>query len=367
MRCRPNSYVIGMITQSDRRVPVAIADLLGAIASKGALCLALSMACFVQSGCAPARTVRFDGADAAITVKHPALYPETLEYDSVKDRFLLGSFREGAIYEVDLTGKASLLVDDPRLCSVLGIAVDAARRRLWAVNSDLGASTKPSVSGPKKLAGVGIYDLSTGEPLQYVDLSQLAEGPHLANGIALAPDGTAYVSDSFSPVIYKVSPEGTASVFLRDDRFAGSAVNLNGLAVHPDGYLLVVKKSDGSLFKIPLARPSDMRRVSIPRNLTGGDGLTLAGGGKELVVIANRTPEYVSDAAISLHSEDGWATAQISAEHPLGDVYPTTAVVRQGALYVVHSKLNALIALPPEQKARLREEAVIRSIGRVGR
>ncbi|MEO8901496.1 MAG: hypothetical protein ABI488_07210 [Polyangiaceae bacterium] len=47
------------------------------------------------------------------------------------------------------------LVDDPRLCSVLGIAVDAERGQLWAVNADLGASTRPSAAGPKHLAAVG--------------------------------------------------------------------------------------------------------------------------------------------------------------------------------------------------------------------
>src|SRR5688572_28549228 len=105
------------------------------------------------------------------------------------------------------------------------------------------------MEGPRRLAGVGIYDLKTGKPLSYVDLGPLAEGPHLMNGIALDPSGNAYITDSFSPVIYKVTAEGSASIFLRDERFAGKAINLNGVVVHPDGYLLVIKKSDGALFK----------------------------------------------------------------------------------------------------------------------
>jgi hypothetical protein len=324
----------------------------------------LSVLCFSAVGCARGQTVTFDDTGAALTVRRPALYPETIEYNSKDDKFLLSSFRDGAIYEVGQDGRTSLLIDDPRLCSVLGIAVDVAHQRLWAVNSDLGASVKPSAAGPKRLAAVGVYDLSTGKPLNYVDLAPLVDGPHLMNGIALDAEGNAYITDSFSPVIYKVSAQGRASIFARDERFAGSAINLNGVVVHPDGYLLVVKKSDGTLFKVPLSRPSAVAKVAIDRDFVGGDGLTLVGK-NALVVIANRTPERSSNAAFSLASDDGWTTATVSAVHQLGDVYPTTAIVRSGTLYVVHSKLNELISLPQDRKALLREEATIRPIARV--
>jgi hypothetical protein len=315
-------------------------------------------------GCAHASAVVFGSKDSALTVRHPALYPETIEYESGKDRFLLGSFRDGGIYAVDQEGRTSRLVDDPRLCSVLGIAIDAPRNRVWAVNSDLGASLKPSAAGPKKLAGIGIYDLSSGKAIDYVDLAALSDGPHLLNGIALDPQGNAYVTDSFSPRIYKVSPEGRAGIFLEDARFAGAGVNLNGLAVHPDGYLLVVKKSEGVLFKVPLDRPAGVSKVAIDQTFIGGDGLTLVGK-RDMVIIANRTPEHSSDAAFSLASEDGWATAKVAARQPLGDVYPTTAVVRKGTLYLVHSRLGRLIAAAPGEKAKLQELAGIRPIGRI--
>jgi hypothetical protein len=82
-------------------------------------------------------------------------------------------------------------------------------------------------------------------------------------------------------------------------------------------------------------------------------------------VISNRTPSHTSNSAFSLSSQDAWSSAKLRAVQPLGDVYPTTAVLRDGTLYVVHSKLNELIAVPPEQKARLRQEPTIRAIARV--
>lgn len=313
-------------------------------------------------GCARAEVVTLERTGQPITVHRPALYPETIEYDSSRGKFLVSSFREGAIYAVDGDGGVSRVVDDPRLCSVLGIAVDVERGRLWAVSSDLGASVKPSAAGPKKLAAVGVYDLSTGKAIHYVDLAPLSPGAHLVNGIALDSDGNAYVTDSFSPTIYKVDPQGNASVFLRDEQFAGDGINLNGVVVHPDGYLLVVKKSDGSLFKVPLANPSRFSRVDVAERFVGGDGLTLVGK-KDLVVVANQVAGVASNAAFSLSSEDGWSTARLRAVQRLGDVYPTTGVLRDGKLYVIYSKLNELIQSSPEQRERLRVEATIQQIG----
>lgn len=326
--------------------------------------IALWFSSLALFGCGHAPAVRFEAAGESLTVRRPALYPETIEYNQKDDKFLLSSFREGAIYEVDRAGNAALLVNDERLCSVLGIAVDPERGRLWAVNADIGASIKPSSAGAKKLAGVGVYDLASGKSIHYVDLGPLVDGPHLMNGIAVDQAGNAYVTDSFSPVIYKIDTNGNPSVFLRDERFKGNGINLNGVVVHPEGYLLVVKKSDGTLFKVPLADPSHFTAVAIPEHFVGGDGLTLIGK-TGLVVIANRTPDAVSNAAYSLSSQDHWASAKLVATQGLGDEYPTTAVLRKDTLYVVHSKLNELIQLPPEQKAALQLQATIQPIARV--
>jgi hypothetical protein len=292
--------------------------------------------------CTRAGSVTFETSGKSLTIHRPALYPETIEYDRKRDKFLVSSFREGAVYEVDRQGQASIVVKDERLCSVLGIAVDADRGRLWAV----------------------IYDLSTGKALNYVDLAPLASGPHLLNGIALDSDGNAYVTDSFTPAIYKIDSHGTAAVFLSDAQFAGEGINLNGLVVHPDGYLLVIKKSDGVLFKVPLANPSRFTKVAVGDTFVGGDGLVLAGG-TSLVVIANQVPGRASNAAFALSSDDGWVTAKVRSVQQLGDVYPTTAVLRDGKLYVIQSKLNELIQSPAAQKDALRVEATIREIGQV--
>lgn len=309
-------------------------------------------------------SVTLEPPGPALVVHKPALYPETIEFDAARDQFLLGSFRAGAIYAVKRDGTATVVVDDPRLCSVLGIAVDPTRQRVWAVNSDLGASAKPSAAGPKHLAAVAAYDLATGRSLHYVDVAPLYEGPHLLNGVALDASGNAYVSDSFSPVLYRIDVEGHASVFLHSPQFTGDGINLNGLVVHPDGYLLVIKKSDGSIFKVPLTNPAAFSKVRSERSFVGGDGLTLATP-TNLLIVANQTPVFKSNSLFSLKSVDHWRSAQLVAQQALGDAYATTAVRRADELYVVSSRLNQLIQSPPEQQQQLQVEAQVRRVGKV--
>ena len=279
-----------------------------------------------------------------LRIASPALYPETLALSPQSNQFLVGSLREGAVYEVGLDGQVRKLVADPRLSSVLGIAVDARSGRLLATNSDLGAGIRRSARGPKKEAGVGVYDLASGRALQYVDLARLLpEAEHLINGITLDSQGNAYATDSLSPVIYKVEPAGKASVFLQSEEFRGPGINLNGIVFHPKGFLLVVKKSSGALYRIPLADPQRFAPVQLPTNFVGADGLQLVGD-EQLVLIANKTPAAAPQAAFVLASSDDWLSAKVVETQPLGDVYPTSCAVRDGKLYALSSHLDEWLA-----------------------
>ena len=56
------------------------------------------------------------------------------------------------------------------------------------------------------------FDLATGEPLGSIEIP----GSTILNGIAVAEDGTAYISNSRDPeLIYRVDPLGEVSVFRR--------------------------------------------------------------------------------------------------------------------------------------------------------
>jgi len=300
-----------------------------------------------------AQRVRLKRAAAPLSIAQPALYPETLEQNPLTQKFLVSSLREGAVYEVGLDGKAERFIQDERLTSVLGIAVDARSRRLWVTNSDLGAAIRSSARGPKQQAGVGIYDLASRRSLHYVDLGPvLPHGDHLLNGITVDARGNAYATDSLSPAIYRVDPEGRASLFLANDEFRGPGINLNGIVCHADGFLLVIKKSTGGLYRIPLADPQRFTRVQTSRDFIGGDGLSLVGR-DQLVVIANKTPAATANAAFVLESRDGWKSAEVSETCALDASYPTTSVVLGGKLYALSSQLDEWLGASPSSRQAL--------------
>jgi len=294
----------------------------------------------------------FQSAGAQAVIAAPALYPETIVSDATGKQLLAGSVREGAVYQLSLDGSAKKLIDDTRLISVLGIALDPARSRVLVTSSDLGIGSKRSAQGPKRHAALGIYDRKSGRALQFVDLSALApNGNHLLNGITIDPQGNAYVTDSLSPVIYKVTPEGHASVFLEHGEFSGEGINLNGIVYHPAGFLLVIKKSSGALYRIPANDPARFTRVHITEDLRGGDGLLLAED--KLWLIANKIPAYANNAAHLLQSSDGWTSAAVQRREPLGESYPTTAAAISGKIVVLSTQLDELLGSSDAQRASL--------------
>lgn len=310
--------------------------------------------------------VQLKREDSALELDRPALYPETLELNPLTQQFLVGSVREGAVYQVAADGRTSKLVDDPRLVSVLGIAADGRNKRLWVTSSDLDASVKHAPEGPKHHAAVGVYDLTNGSALRWVDLSALVpHSDHLMNGITLDLEGNAYVTDSFAAAIYKIDPEGHSSVLLQNEVFRGAGINLNGIVHHPDGFLLAIMKSSGRLYRVPLADPSKFSAVDTPSAFVGGDGLWLAGP-ERLLVIANKTPAASANAAFVLHTDNAWQDAKLDSSMELGDVYPTTCAAQNGKLYLLSSKLDGWLTADASKRAALAADgphAELRQIG----
>jgi len=285
-------------------------------------------------------------APEVIAFTKAALYPEGLEYDAKRNRFLVTSLHEGIIGEVADDGTYKVFAHDPNFVSAIGIRIDAERDRLLVCSSDPGASVHTKKENQGKLAGLGVFQLSSGKLLKYLDLGKLGgSGGHFCNDIALDNAGNAYVTDSFSPIIYKVDTANNASVVLNNKRFTGESFNLNGIVVK-DGYLLVAKMNEGLLFKVPLDKPEQFTQVKIKEPLKGADGLLWAPDGA-LVVIANGKTNKV----FKLASTDNWTSANIVGSVDTGNVFATTGVVRDGKIYVLYAMLHVLFN--PETKTHI--------------
>lgn len=272
-----------------------------------------------------------------ISFTKKALYPEGVDYDAKGNRFLVTSLHEGIVGSVTADGKYNALFQDEHMVSAIGIRIDSARDRVLVCNSDPGVSIHTKKETQGKLAGVGVFQLSTGKLIKYIDLASLSEGGgHFCNDIALDNSGVAYVTDSFSPIIYKIDADNNASIFLKNDRFTGEGFNLNGIVVKDD-YLLVAKYNEGLLFKVPLNDPEKFTQVTIAEKFPGADGLLWAADGS-LILIANMNTNKVA----KLTSTDNWASATVASTVDTGQVFPTTGVEVNNDIYVLYAMLHVI-------------------------
>lgn len=270
-----------------------------------------------------------------IPVVAPGLLPEGLEYHP-STGFLVSSINTGTVHAVDDSGALTPFVQYGNLIGSLGLQVDEDRNRLLVVNLNSTAAFLDNFALSPFMAGLVVASLDTGEVIFETDLSNL--GPEgvfrFANDVVNDKDGNAYVTDSFGGQIWKVTLQGEASIFASDARFfpqQGDLIGLNGIEYDPLGFLLV-GRSDGVIFKVPIDDPNDVEEVQLDRLPVGADGI---------VIRPNGTMAVVGDGNVYLlQSEDHWKSASMIGIFETNIPSPTTAAVRyyaEDSVYVVHA------------------------------
>ncbi|SNC59836.1 Sugar lactone lactonase YvrE [Hymenobacter gelipurpurascens] len=274
------------------------------------------------------------------------LFPEGVQYDAKNTRYYVSSQTAGTVGQVKDDGTYSVFAENAALVSSIGMNLDEGRSRLLVAVSDPGYNTqRTSAATLRKLARLAIFNSDNGQLISTTDLGGLRPTQnHFANDIAVDAQGNAYVTDSFSPIIYKVDAQGVASIFLENAQLAAPAgmFGLNGIVYHPDGYLLVAKSDEGALFKVPISNPASFTKVSISQDLKGADGMLLQD---------NTTLQVVTNAQAKVYrltTANAWGAATLSGTFSTPPQYPTTLARRSGAdSYVLYSNLNALQANQP--------------------
>lgn len=267
------------------------------------------------------------GTPAKITVPQRGLSPEGIQYDDANQHFIVSSRTRGRIGTVRDDSTYTRLADDTLLVSTIGLHLDATRQRLLAAVADNGSNTtRTSAATLRKLAALAIFNPSSGALLRYVNLGALRPSQaHFANDIAVDAVGNIYITDSLSPIIYKVDTQGTPTVFLENAQLSGgTGFGLNGIVYHPDGYLLVAKSNDGTLFKVPIANPAGFAAVASTQSLVGADGLLLLNSNTLLVVAGSQSIVF------RMSSGDNWVTTRPTGSFATGAVSPTTITRRNG-------------------------------------
>ncbi len=271
----------------------------------------------------------------------PRQYPEGIAYAPTLDKFLVSSLTQGKVGSVDRNGVyTDVIFNDSQLIAAVGIKV--RNGLLYVCNGDLGVSEKSTTASAMKTAGLFVYDLSTNQPVRRVNLaSLLPTANHYANDIAFDNQGTAYVTDSFAPVIYRVPADANQAptILRRDTLFTGQNVNLNGIVYHPDNFLIVGKANEGKLFKVDLVNPSSTSAVSpitLSAPLPSCDGMLLYNN--ELYVVHERTK------MARVTSSDGWKTATVARVDPSGYEDATTNTEVNGSIYALNARISEVSA-----------------------
>ena len=117
------------------------------------------------------------------------------------------------------------------------------------------------------------FDLATGQPLKAVEVT----GSTFLNGIGVASDGTAYISNTRAPEqIFKVTPDGKTSVFVAGAPLAAP----NGVAIDQQGNVVVVNINNNTVLTFD---PSG-KLINTENAVEGGnDGLVITEDGTKYV------------------------------------------------------------------------------------
>lgn len=210
------------------------------------------------------------------------LVPEGIAVDPGSGRFFFGSMRTGDVYVIDGARRVSKFagVDAAGRLSAIGLAVDTSRGLLWVVGAAFDIAENFSADSGAR-SGVFGFDLESGTLVEEYRVDDEAG----LNDVALAPDGRLYASGTS---LYRIDPDdGGLEIFDTDIDIVGS----NGIAVSPDGGILVTSSYPVGLFAVDLATGATRRLAEPPSTtLYGIDGLYWHEG--DLIGVQNGTTPW---------------------------------------------------------------------------
>src|SRR5581483_763979 len=163
--------------------------------------------------------------------------------------------------------------------STFGVLVDNASHMLWVCSNDMSAFGIP---GPGSVSGSHLkgFDLRTGGG----KVGAALPGPRtLCNDIAIGPDRSLFVTNSFAPQILRLRPgSNRLEVWLEDPQFEAPSQGggLDGIAFGGDGNLYVNTFTKGELFRVEVqdGAPGKVTKLQTSRPLMSPDGLRAVSG-----------------------------------------------------------------------------------------
>jgi DNA-binding beta-propeller fold protein YncE len=266
----------------------------------------------------------------AVTLPGPPRDYAALAWDPSRERLLVGTIREGKLLAVAADGSTETLLqagDDNGLWSITGLAVDAARERLW-ISSAASPAFDAFSAADQNRSALFEFDLGTLELLghSYVPVDALQ---HRLGSVAVTGDGEVYVIDTATPIVYrKVPGKDRLEAFVASEQLAG----FSDLAVTPDNSRLFAADPVMGVFLVdPKAQQAAMLGGPDNLNLAGIGGIAYADG-QLFTVQGGIAPQRLMRLGLDA---TGVAVAEVSpmavALEPFDG--PRLATIRGGDLY----------------------------------
>jgi sugar lactone lactonase YvrE len=199
------------------------------------------------------------------------LIPEGIAYDPVDDAFYIGSTYHRKIVKRNRQGSWTDFSTAPDLLGVVGMKVDAQRRRLWAASANWNSDMPMARSNdtPEGTSALTVFDLTNGKVLKHWRVGGTEK--RFLNDLVLLPDGSALITDTSARWVYRADIESDSlTAIVQLDGYP------NGIAISDDArtaYVAVWGQTNG-IASVDLAQRSMRMLVDHSSNKPDGiDGL----------------------------------------------------------------------------------------------
>ncbi len=279
----------------------------------------------------------------AFRLPYREMIPESVAYDPRTGDFFVGSVRERRIVRRKASGTIEDFVPAGQggLWSVLGMAVDPGRRRLWAASS----AYPPMQGFEASLAGrsaLFCFDLDSGKLVGRYESER--PGKKGFNDVRVA-DGAVFVTDHEERpgTLYRLDPETLKLAPFGDPEALGSP---EGMALSPDGRYLFVADYSYGIVRYELATGKHLYLADPPDStLIGLDHLDYyadAGGGALIAVQNGNRPNSVIRLPLSPGQDRILGIEVLEKGHPAYSDPALGVLVGDDLYYVATSQWGKL-------------------------
>ncbi|MEO5589606.1 MAG: hypothetical protein ABIS03_08475 [Gemmatimonadaceae bacterium] len=226
------------------------------------------------------RTISHSKVEA--TLVDSTLWPEGVTYNPRTGSYYIASVRHRTIVERAPNGRERELWPRHRrgIGAILGVRVDPGGEYVWATTSGI-----PQMEGftpdDSTIAGLLKVRIADGVIVGWWKPGG-AVTKHNFGDLAVGPDGDVFMTDSESPVLYRLRPETDSLEPMRHPLFR----SLQGVAPSVDGRMLFVADYSHGLLRIDLATGEVTRITDAPLSTSlGCDGIVVFGN--SIVAVQN--------------------------------------------------------------------------------